>query len=374
MEEVKNLAVAAKTSRNMGLYILRAMAMFLVIVLHFVGQGGLLSHAVEGSVKYWLLSAVQIVAFCCVNLYGLTTGYLMCDQAFRLSRVVKLWATTLFWSVAVSCVLFVIFPESRTMKEMVSMFFPLLRGRYWFFTAYFVVMMVSPALNLLIRNLTVGQYRLLLAALFLVFGVIPVGALGNDVLRISTGHHFSWLIVLYLIGGYFKKTEQTRAVSPRKYLAGFFLFAAVHLLYRILTTAVGLGAFSNLLLTYPSPVVVGEAICLFLYCKDAFAEVSARSIPGKLIRFAAPGVYSVYIIHVHPQVYWKPEIVNLFRAWDFWNAPAVLGAMLVTTAAVFVVCVCLDAVRQRLFRCLGIDEALEKLSDRTEACVRKHIL
>ena len=101
--------------RNMGLDILRAMAMFLVIVLHFVGQGGLLSHAAEGSVKYWLLSAVQIVAFCCVNLYGLTTGYLMCNKAFRLSRVVKLWATTLFWSVAVSCVLFVIFPESRTL-------------------------------------------------------------------------------------------------------------------------------------------------------------------------------------------------------------------------------------------------------------------
>ena len=66
----------------------------------------------------------------------------------------------------------IIDPETRTFEEIVSMFLPILRGRYWFFTAYFVVMMVSPALNLVIRNRTKGQFRLLLAALFLIFGVI----------------------------------------------------------------------------------------------------------------------------------------------------------------------------------------------------------
>ena len=154
----------AKNNRNLGIDLLRAIAMLFVVILHFVGQGGLLSHAQAGSIKYWILSGVQILTVCCVNLYGLTTGYLMCDKPFRLSRAVKLWATTVFWSVAVSCVMFLVFPESRTFGEIVSMFLPILRGRYWFFTAYFVVMMVSPVLNLVIRNLRRGQFRLLLAA------------------------------------------------------------------------------------------------------------------------------------------------------------------------------------------------------------------
>lgn len=363
--------VRGKNSRNLGIDLLRALAMFFVIIWHLVGQGGLLAHSEPGYAKFWTLSAVQILTICCVNLYGLTTGYLMCDKPFRLSRVVKLWATTVFWSVAVSCVLFVVFPATRTFEEIVSMFLPILRGRYWFFTAYFVVMMLSPALNLLIRSLTKGQFRLLLAALFLIFGVIPVGSLGYDVLRISTGHHFSWMIVLYMIGGYLRKNDSRGGTTnPLRYLLGCFLFAAAHLLYKFAMTAVGLTGFAGLFLTYPSPLVVGESICLFLHFKEAFAGISEKGMWGKLIRFAAPGVYSVYVIHVHPKVYWNADIIGLFRLWDDWNVLTVCVAMVGTAAALFAVCVCLDALRQRLFRSLGIDRAIENLSNRIENKVR----
>lgn len=360
----------AKNNRNLGIDLLRALAMFFVIIWHLIGQGGLLGHAQPGSIKYWVLSVVQILTICCVNLYGLTTGYLMWDKPFRLSRVVKLWATTVFWSVAVSCVLFILFPETRTFEEIVSMFLPILRGRYWFFTAYFVVMMISPVLNLVIRSLTKGQYRLLLAALFLIFGVIPVGSLGYDVLRISTGHHFSWMIVLYIIGGYLRRFPTEKASSSYQWLLGYFFFAAVHLVYKFVVTVVGLSSFANLLLAYPSPLVVGESICLFLYFKDAFSGISEKGTLGKLIRFAAPGVYSVYVIHVHPKVYWNTDIIGLFRAWDSWNVVAVCAAMIAAAAALFAICVCLDAARRWLFTCLGIDRTANKISNRIENKVR----
>lgn len=359
-----------KKSRNLGIDLLRGLAMFFVIVWHLTGQGGLLAHTESGSVKFWTLSAVQMLTICCVNLYGLTTGYLMCDKPFKLSRVVKLWATTVFWSVAVSCVLFVTMPATRTFEEIVSMFLPILRGRYWFFTAYFVVMMLSPALNLVIRSLTRGQYRLLLAALFLIFGVIPVGSLGYDVLRIFTGHHFSWMIVLYILGAYLRRFPVGNGERTHRWLLGYFLFGAAHLLYKFATAAVGLNGFANLLLTYPSPLVVGESICLFLYFKEAFSGMPEKDTLDRLIRFAAPGVYSVYVIHVHPKVYWNTDIIALFRAWDNWNTAAVCAAMVVTSAALFTVCICLDAVRQRIFCSLGIDRAIEKLSGQIERKVR----
>lgn len=191
-------------SRNPGLDLLRAVSMFFVICQHMIGQGGLIGNAAVGSGKYFFLSFLQILVYCAVDIYGITTGYLLCDKKFRLSRLVKLWLTTVFWSVAVSCCLFILVPEERTFEEAVSMFLPILRGRYWFFTAYFVVMLVSPALNVLLRSLSRRQFHLLFAALFVIFGIVPVGSLGYDVLRISTGHHFSWMIVLYLVGGYIK--------------------------------------------------------------------------------------------------------------------------------------------------------------------------
>lgn len=356
--------------RNLGIDLLRGLAMFFVIILHFIGQGGLLKHTEAGSVKFWVLSAMQIVTYCCVNLYGLTTGYLMCDKPFRLSRVVKLWVTTVFWSVAVSCVLFAVSPETRTIEEAVSMFLPILRGRYWFFTAYVVVIFLSPVLNLVIRSLSRGQFHLLLAVLFLLFGVISVGSLGYDVMKISTGHHFSWMIALYVIGGYLRRFVHGGATNKKRCLFAYFGFVLIHLLYKWAVMAVGLTGYANLLLTYPSPLVVGESVCLFLYFKESFSGVSAEGVLGKLIRFAAPGVYSVYVIHVHPKVYWNSHILSLFRAWDDWNVPAVCAAILCTAGALFAACVCLDAARQRLFRITGIDRAVVRLSDYIENKVR----
>ena len=39
--------------RNLGIDLLRALAMLFVIILHLIGQGGLLEHAEPDSLKYW---------------------------------------------------------------------------------------------------------------------------------------------------------------------------------------------------------------------------------------------------------------------------------------------------------------------------------
>ena len=48
----------------------------------------------------------------------------MCNKKFKLSNLLNLWVTVIFWSVVVSCVFFVIKPETRSVGEMVSMFLP----------------------------------------------------------------------------------------------------------------------------------------------------------------------------------------------------------------------------------------------------------
>ena len=113
--------------RQHGVDALRIVSMLFVIIQHILGQGGV-AGAEIASGKDILLRFLQILVYCAVNLYGITTGYLLCRKPFRLARLVKLWLTTVFWSVAVSCVFFLVLPESRTFEEMVSMFQPILRG------------------------------------------------------------------------------------------------------------------------------------------------------------------------------------------------------------------------------------------------------
>ena len=116
------MASSVKSTRNMGLDILRALAMFFVICQHFLGQGELVSHAV-GSGKFWFLNFLQILVYCSVNIYGITTGYLLCEKSFRLSRLTKVWLTTVFWSVVVSCCFFLFVPESRSLRKHFPCFF-----------------------------------------------------------------------------------------------------------------------------------------------------------------------------------------------------------------------------------------------------------
>lgn len=363
------MAVTAKNSRNLGIDLMRAMAMFFIICLHIMGQGGLIANAVPGSGKYYFLTVLQILTYGALDAYGITTGYLMCTRPFRLSRVTKLWVITVFWSVVVSCIVFVFLPVTRSAAEAISMFLPILRGRYWFFIAYFVTMLVSPVLNVVIRTLTRTQFKLLMAALALIFGVFPVGALGNDVMRISGGSHFSWMMVLYLIGGYIRRFG--REDRSERYVLGYFLCSLVQLVYVAAVRTVGLGGFSGLLTTHVSPLVVGAAVCMFLYCRSVGEKIRAEGIAGRVIRFVTPGIYAVYVIHVHPKVFWRESIINLFRPWDNWNVIWVFLALVGTAAAVFAVCVLLDAARQWLFRAAGVDRAVDRLSDAAEQKIRK---
>lgn len=366
-----------QTPRNLGIDLLRAAAMFFVICLHILGQGGVLSGVQPASGTYYFLSLLQIMAYCAVDVYGITTGYLLCTKPFRLSRVVKLWLTTVFWSVAVSCVFFAVVPASRTVEEMVSMFLPILRGRYWFFTAYFVVMLVSPALNLLIRGLSRKQFHLLFVVLFVIFGVVPVGSLGYDVLRISGGQHFSWMVVLYIVGGYLRKYVHQGGTLPgirsRHWAYGYAAFALMHLLYRVLVALVGLRHYDALLLTNVSPLILGEAVCLFMCFKEAFGGIRSESAAGRLIDWMTPGVYAVYVIHVHPLVFWNKDIIGWFRPWTEWNGLVICGAMLLTAAAVFFACVALDRIRQVLFCRMGIDRTATRCADRLERKIRNAI-
>ena len=77
------------------------------------------------------------------------------------------------------------------------------------------------------------------------------------------------------------------------------------------------------------------------------------------------------MIHVHPKIFWSESIIALFRSWDNRNVMWIVLSIVGTAMAVFFACVLLDAGRQWLFRVLGIDRAVERLSDFAEMKIRK---
>ena len=83
----------AEKKLMVNLELLRCVAMMMVVVLHFLGKGGLLTGGdrslSEGAVALdvtgytaWLLESLCIVA---VNVYMLISGYFLCTGSFKLS-------------------------------------------------------------------------------------------------------------------------------------------------------------------------------------------------------------------------------------------------------------------------------------------------
>ncbi len=321
--------------------------------------------------SYYFFNTIYTIAFCGVNCFALVSGYVGWQNKFKLAKIIKLWANVVFWSVGISLILFIYNKNFFSIKEVISMFLPLIRGRYWFFNAYFVVFMFSPLLNHLIRTLPKRTLQYFLLAVGFVFCVIPFLALGYDVLRIQSGFEFSWLMVMYLVGGYFSKYSITIKKTYKCLVAcfGFILFNFLYkyLIELVTTKLFGEPSYGDIFMSYTSPVIVGEAICLLLYFGNL--DINNKKII-KLVSLVTPCIFSVYIIHVHPLVFWN-ILKDAFTGLTEYNFFIAFAIILATALAIFIGCIALDYVRIIIFKFLKINKLCDMLGNTITKLIKK---
>lgn len=76
--------------RNYGVDALRIFAMFMVVILHILTQGGILNASERFTSQYevgWLL---QTAAFCAVDVYALVSGFVSCYTKYRYRNIIEI--------------------------------------------------------------------------------------------------------------------------------------------------------------------------------------------------------------------------------------------------------------------------------------------
>ena len=75
--------------RNYGIDMAKFLSMFMVVILHNLLQGGVLSlsNVSFNNMGYWLLENLALPA---VNIFAIITGFLMVDKNFKLTRITSL--------------------------------------------------------------------------------------------------------------------------------------------------------------------------------------------------------------------------------------------------------------------------------------------
>lgn len=79
---------------------------------------------------------------------------------------------------------------------------PVVFGHYWYMTAYVIVFLLSPYINILIKNIDKDSFWKLLLICYVVWSIIPFFTI-----REHTGMYWSqfiWFVVMYITGAYIR--------------------------------------------------------------------------------------------------------------------------------------------------------------------------
>lgn len=244
--------------RNYGIDFARLLSMLMVVVLHNLLNGGILSLSSTNShnLIYWYIENLVIVA---VNMFAMVTGYLMVDHKFRLNKILKLWSVVWFWSITTTFVVMVLFFHVIEVKPLIKSVFPVIFKQYWYFNAYLVLFLAIPFINAGFRMMDKDLMCKVVSWLLILF--TTVGFINN--LFLEKGYSALWLMMMYLVGGVIKKSKNRILGQSTLFLLSiYFIGAAISLLGEYVSM-VKLGHVEYWI-SYNSPIVAIQSIALFV--------------------------------------------------------------------------------------------------------------
>lgn len=369
------------SARQANLELLRCVAMMMVIVLHYLGKGNLLTSLSEkwlypAESIAWLLESFCIVA---VNVYMFISGYFLCTSSFKPSRLLQLWLQVWMYSVAVGLLGALTGVMEETAFDthfLLTLIFPVAMNHYWFMTAYIFLYILLPFLGMAVQRMTKRQLQIAALLLLIVFSlqksILPV-RLETDKL----GYDCLWYVCVFVAAAYVRRFGipflEKRGRGIALYAGGCLLiFCGTMILREVYLRTGRLERMIQMCMEY-------NHILPFLAAMGLFGAFRRLKISGKFALFVckiAPYTLGVYLLH---------ENLGLRYTWQNWlgadkllerlpiypymsalvrwgGGYSVSGLLLHVTLAVvcvFVVGILVDMLRAFLVR--GLDRILSVL-------------
>lgn len=348
----KNSISNPADNRNYGIDLLRLFAMFMVVILHTLGHGGVLNAATdEKSRLVWIF---EIGAYCAVNCYAMISGYVSYsdkEKPYKYSKFVTMWLQVVFYSFGITVLwnyLGKVVVDANVIKNSLL---PVSTSHYWYFSAYAGLFFMIPWINRFVRNISKNDMTRFVVVVFLVFSCYSNYCITKygDVFKLGNGYTFVWLVIMYLIGAWLKKCEipkKTKSVS------------AIVTLIICMTVTCLLKFFSlenkDFFVSYISPTVILMAICYVIL----FSKMKFNRFFNAIIKFFAPATFGVYLIHEQRLI--RASCISNRFTWiadlSLKEIPvAIIGCVLL----IFITCLVIEKIRMGFFSLLRINKMVE---------------
>ena len=342
-----------KEKRNVGIDLLRIVSMWMVVILHILGKGGVLETTNTMSLNYSVAWLLEIAAYCAVDCYALISGYVGIKSKHKASGVVSLWLQVTFYSVLITVIMSFTHGVAD-ISDIVKSFLPVTFSQYWYFTAYFGMWFFVPFMNASIEQMSKKLAGFYLIAIGVV--LLPVSIFMDPFLMVG-GHSVIWLCYLYLIGAYVNKHDLLIKISRNKAILMYLLCVVITFAYKVIQNFVGIPA--DMLISNASPLILAAAFSLL----SIFAKIDIPSKLTKAITLLGSLSFSVYLIHTHPLVF--THIMNdKFSFLGKANPLVLIVGVVFVAVAIFVICTAIDYIRLCLFKLIRVRKVLDLLETR----------
>jgi len=340
--------------RNYGIDLLRLVLMFMVCVLHTLGQGGVLKNCLEGSINYNTYWFIEILAYCAVDAFALITGYTASNKPVKYEKIVNMWFQVFFYSF----ILTLVFAGAGIggqlgLKEIIKSALPIIFNRFWYVTAYFGLFFAIPLLNKFIFSIDDKTAKKALIIIFILFSVL--GVIGEP-MRTYDGYSVIWLMVLYCIGALSNKVG---LFKNNKTLTLILLWAMC-----IVVTWITLVLFgTKRLINYISPTILLSGYLMIIL-------FSRMKLKGNIISKLSPLALGIYLFHSN-KILWRNVIKDAFVF--IVNKNILIGVLLVFGIA-SIICLSgllVEFIRAKLAEWLKVQKASKKIVNLGEKILDK---
>ena len=329
-------------ARQSNLELLRILAMALIIAGHFCAHSGFDFPAGQYTFNRLWVELFDIGGNISVNVFVLLSGYFRIGSpGLRTAKLIRQWVQMLFYSMAIYFIFVLAGRDPLSLGEIIRRALPVSFRQWWFASTFFVLTLLSPFLNRLLKSLERRQYQGLLLLTGICWSLIPT-LTGQD----FESNHLLWFMFLYALAGYLRLYGLKTRLSGGRLIALSALCVAA-----VFGSTVLLG-----LLGVKYPYLEGKrfyfyeihripllAVSVLLFA--GFLRIQVR--PNRLINTVASAMFGVYLIHDHPYVRYFLWL-DLFHNMDHIADPLLFFLFLGEVSVILAACTVIELLRIHL--------------------------
>ena len=348
-------------TRERNFEVMRTWAMFSIVIYHCMCHGIGSDYAFDLQLPVSLFNFtfsdfILVIGSIAVNLYVLVSGYFLINTKFKMSRIIRTWVSALFYSVIITTMFLLLSLEPWSIVTFGKSFFPLSTDAYWFVSQYIGLLILSPFLAMLVRQLSYRQYVALLIGMgLMVLSVIPDFPLGKR-FSISHGNSVWSFVYLFFIAGFIR-------LHLKRIPMGKLVMTVLGLALLTMVSEMVLGIHNgvgHLLWFNYNGILLFLSVAVFVFIRQQ--QIPETGIWSLMVK-VAPYTFGVYLIHDH--LLMRDWIWKTLSMTSYANQWIYALAVMVVCVLIFAICILIDTVRKRLFAILKMDDLMIRLDGRS---------